>query len=133
MKAFVDTNVLLYAHDRQAGAKRRRARDLLEGLWNEGRGILSTQVLQEFYVNVRRKTRPALSPAEARTLVADYLTWVPVVTGWLVIVSGPGVGRDLRVGVGRNDRAATAPTAPPSPSATGRYLAAPTCGSTTIP
>ena len=92
MKAFVDTNVLLYAHDREAGAKRRRARDLLEGLWNEGRGILSTQVLQEFYVNVRRKTRPALSPAQARTLVADYLTWNPVVNDGAAVLEAVDLG-----------------------------------------
>ena len=40
VKAFVDTNVLVYAYDRCAGAKRDLARNLLEELWNEGRGIL---------------------------------------------------------------------------------------------
>ena len=79
MKAFVDTNVLVYAYDRAAGWKRDRAQSLGRELWDEGSGILSTQVLQEFYVNVRRKTRPPMSPEEARALVADYLAWDPVV------------------------------------------------------
>ena len=79
MKAFVDTNVLVYAYDRAAGWKRDRAQSLVRELWDEGSGILSTQVLQEFYVNVRRKTRPPMSPEEARALVADYLAWDPVV------------------------------------------------------
>lgn len=79
MKVFVDTNVLVYAYDRAAGSKHVRARKLVEDLWTAGRGTLSTQVLQEFYVNVRRKTRPPVSPEAARVLVADYLAWDPIV------------------------------------------------------
>lgn len=79
VKAFVDTSVLVCAYDRGAGWKHDRARDLVLDLWNEGSGVLSTQVLQEFYVNVRRKIRPSLPPEEARALVADYLAWDPIV------------------------------------------------------
>lgn len=79
MKVFVDTNVLVYAYDRAAESKHVRARELVEELWNAGRGTLSTQVLQEFYVNVRCKARPPLSPEDARALVADYLAWDPIV------------------------------------------------------
>ena len=92
VKAFVDTNVLVYAYDRAAGVKRDRARDLLEALWNEGRGVLSTQVLQEFYVNVRRKTRPPVSQKEARALVADYLVWDPVVNDGATVLEAIDVG-----------------------------------------
>ncbi|RLB54177.1 MAG: PIN domain nuclease, partial [Deltaproteobacteria bacterium] len=42
---FVDTNILVYAHDTSAGAKRRVARELVLGLSRERRGCLSTQVL----------------------------------------------------------------------------------------
>jgi len=42
---FVDTNILVYAHEGSAGLKHKRARTLIEGLWNSGRGVLSTQVL----------------------------------------------------------------------------------------
>jgi len=48
-KVFVDSNVLVYAHDGDAGIKQQQAADRLEGLWENGRGRLSTQVLQEFY------------------------------------------------------------------------------------
>lgn len=92
MKAFVDTNVLVYAYDRAAGAKRDLARDLLEALWNEGRGVLSTQVLQEFYVNIRRKTRPPVSQEEARALVADYLVWDPIVNDGATVLEAIDVG-----------------------------------------
>ena len=92
VKAFVDTNVLVYAYDRAAGAKRDLARDLLEALWNEGRGVLSTQVLQEFYVNIRRKTRPPVSQEEARALVADYLVWDPIVNDGATVLEAIDLG-----------------------------------------
>ena len=92
VKAFVDTNVLVYAYDRSAGAKRDLARDLLEALWNEGRGVLSTQVLQEFYVNIRRKTRPPVSQEVARALVADYLVWDPIVNDGATVLEAIDVG-----------------------------------------
>jgi predicted nucleic acid-binding protein len=75
VKAFVDTNVLVYAYDRGAGSKHERALSLVEELWKNGSGVLSTQVLQEFYVNVRRKARKPVSIDQARALIADYLTW----------------------------------------------------------
>ena len=93
MKAFVDTNVLVYAYDRAAESKHDRARDLVEELWNTGRGIVSTQVLQEFYVNVRRKTRPRISEEEARMLIADYLAWDPVVNDGAAVLEAVDVGR----------------------------------------
>jgi len=74
-KQFVDTNILVYAHDRSAGAKHRRARALLDELWRTGAGVVSTQVLQELCVNVRRKAGQPLDQRETRDLVADYLSW----------------------------------------------------------
>ena len=73
MKAFVDTNVLVYAYDRGAGAKHERALSLVENLWKEGNGVLSAQVLQEFYVNVRRKAQKPISHDQVRALITDYL------------------------------------------------------------
>jgi predicted nucleic acid-binding protein len=74
-KAFVDTNILLYAHDRSAGLKHERARALVEALWTSGAGVLSTQVLQELCVNLRRKTAHPLSIEETMRLVEDYMSW----------------------------------------------------------
>lgn len=72
---FVDTNVLLYAHDRSAGQKHELARDLLVRLWGSRTGVLSTQVLGEFYVNATRKLPKPLSPIRARTIIRRYATW----------------------------------------------------------
>lgn len=80
-KYFVDTNILMYAHDKAAGAKHERARALVEELWRDRAGVISTQVLQELAVNLRRKTAKPLDAKGAREVVADYLTWQVVVNG----------------------------------------------------
>jgi len=72
---FVDTNVLIYAHDRSAGAKHARARALLQKLWESDNGCLSVQVLQEFYVNVTRKVARPLASEIAAQIVADLSAW----------------------------------------------------------
>jgi predicted nucleic acid-binding protein len=74
-KFFVDTNILVYAHDRSAGVKHQRAQALLEQLWNSGQGVLSTQVLQELCVNLRKKVRAPLPVEAVRLLIQDYATW----------------------------------------------------------
>jgi predicted nucleic acid-binding protein len=74
-RTFVDTNVLIYAHDVDAGRKREVAQDLLRSLWVERAGVLSTQVLQEFYVNATRKIRKPLTKPEARSVVDTYASW----------------------------------------------------------
>jgi predicted nucleic acid-binding protein len=78
-KSFVDTNILVYAHDRTTGLKHERAKALIEKLWDSGGGVLSTQVLQELCVNLRRKTARPLSVEETRRLVQDYSSWDIVV------------------------------------------------------
>jgi predicted nucleic acid-binding protein len=72
---FVDTNILVYAHDRSAGAKHDQAQLLIQRLWESGQGVLSTQVLQELCVNLRRKVRHLLPADEIRKLILDYSTW----------------------------------------------------------
>jgi predicted nucleic acid-binding protein len=74
--AFVDTNILVYAHDRDAGPKRDRAVRLLEELWESGNGRLSVQVLQEFYVSVTRKLATPVARSIAREVIGSYGAWV---------------------------------------------------------
>lgn len=75
MPDFVDTNILIYAEDRDAGSKHVAARELVAGLWRSGEGVLSVQVLQEFFVNVTRKIPKPLGHDEALAIVEQYLTW----------------------------------------------------------
>ena len=78
---FVDTNILMYAHDSAAGDKHARAKALVEELWRERKGVVSTQVLQELAVNLRRTAARPLDAKATREIVADYLTWQVVVNG----------------------------------------------------
>jgi predicted nucleic acid-binding protein len=79
-KTFVDSNVLIYAYDLDAGAKYRKAAEILESLWDRNRGVLSTQVLQEFYVNVTRKIARPLPRKSARAVVDSYAVWCVEIT-----------------------------------------------------
>lgn len=72
---FVDTNILIYAYDADAGEKNVKARSLVTDLWDSMQGMLSTQVLQEFYVNVTRKIPRPLPHAVARGIIENYFTW----------------------------------------------------------
>ena len=76
--AFVDTNVLVYAHDRSETRKQPIAQALLDVLWRTRSGVLSTQVLQEFYVVTTRKFDPPMRRGAAREIVALYGEW-PIV------------------------------------------------------
>jgi predicted nucleic acid-binding protein len=76
---FVDTNVLLYAQDPRDAAKRGSAQRWLAWCWDGQRARISTQVLNELYVNLRR-VAPRLPVDAARALVRRYRLWNP----WLV-------------------------------------------------
>jgi predicted nucleic acid-binding protein len=77
-RSFVDTNVLVYCFDLHEAAKRKRALAILDGELDVGDLVLSTQVLQEFYVAVTRKLKRPLSGAEAAAAV-DELAKLSVV------------------------------------------------------
>jgi predicted nucleic acid-binding protein len=74
-RTFIDSNILIYGHDADAGKKHEIAKSVLRELWAERTGVLSGQVLQEFYVNVTRKIRKPLSREEARRVVDSYAVW----------------------------------------------------------
>ena len=80
-KYFVDTNILMYAHDSAAGEKHQRAKALVEELWESRSGVISTQILQELAVNLRRKAKKPLDAKATRDIVSDYLAWQVVVNG----------------------------------------------------
>ena len=74
-RTFVDTNVLIYAHDVDATAKHEVAQSVLRELWSQRTGVLSLQVLQEFYVNVTRKIASPIPKDAARLVVNTYSIW----------------------------------------------------------
>lgn len=97
MKSFVDTNILVYAYDRGSGRKSELARKLLASLWSEGNGAISVQVLQEFYVNVRRKARRPVSVKKARSLISDYLAWNPVINDGAILLAGLDIEAQFKI------------------------------------
>lgn len=86
MRVFLDTNVLVYLFDHGASKKRDAARSLLVSHGAELELVLSTQVLQEFYVTVTRKLAKPLPPEQAERAVRD-LARLPLVpaSGDLVV------------------------------------------------
>ncbi|KIA66172.1 PIN domain-containing protein [Nocardia vulneris] len=86
-RTFIDTNILVYAHDTDAGRNHRIAQTILESLWSRKTGALSTQVLQEFYNIATRRLTPRMSQAKARGIVALYSGWCAIDMDPLVVVS----------------------------------------------
>jgi predicted nucleic acid-binding protein len=78
-KCFVDTNILVYTQDLAAGDKCPRAQALTRELWEDRSGVISTQVLQELYLALRRKLKSPISAAEAAEILRDYSEWDVVV------------------------------------------------------
>lgn len=70
---FVDTNVLVYAHDGRAASKHTKAAALLTRLFEGGNGGLSVQVLSEFYSVATRKLGRASQ--EVEDIVFDFGSW----------------------------------------------------------
>jgi predicted nucleic acid-binding protein len=72
---FLDTNVLVYAFDADAGGKYEKAQAILKECWDNQSGTISTQVLQEFYVTITRKLSNKVDKQVARNIVQTYKAW----------------------------------------------------------
>jgi predicted nucleic acid-binding protein len=86
-RSFFDTNVLVYADDKAAPAKQRRAIDLVAEHRRAGTGVVSLQVLQEYFVTVTRKLR--VDPQIARRkveLLAEFDVASPEVADILAAI-----------------------------------------------
>jgi predicted nucleic acid-binding protein len=92
-RILVDTNILVYAYDRSESEKQEQALSILEHLMTAKTGVISTQVLAEFFVRVTRKIQLPLSPAQAYERIGNYLrSWTVIeVNGWVVLEAVRGV------------------------------------------
>jgi predicted nucleic acid-binding protein len=77
-RCFFDTNVLVYLFDESAPDKKRKAQELFETHSAGGSLLLSTQVLQEFYVTVTRKLAVPLAPGDAIEVVRQLTAFSPL-------------------------------------------------------
>ena len=78
-KIFIDTNIIIYAYDVTAGNKHKVAYSILTDLWNSGLGVISIQILQEFFVNVVQKIPKPIEKKLARKIIRDFMKWNVVV------------------------------------------------------
>lgn len=74
---FADTNVLLYRFDAEEPAKQARAAAWNTCLWRDGSGRISTQVISELYVNLKRVAGSYMDGEEAWATASEYLAWKP--------------------------------------------------------
>ena len=74
-RIFVDTNILVYAHDVSAGIKPAAAKNLIQELWENKGGCLSIQVMQEFYVSVTQKVPSPKDHATAIGVIRNFAYW----------------------------------------------------------
>ncbi len=78
-KVFLDTNIIVYAYDVSAAEKHEIAKKIVLDLWDSGLGVISTQVLQEFFVTITKKIPNPVDKRVARDIVSDLLKWEVVV------------------------------------------------------
>ena len=74
-KVFLDTNIIVYAHDRSSGDKHVAAREILDTLWENRAGVISVQVLQEFFVCITKKVIKPIPLENARKIIAYLSSW----------------------------------------------------------
>ncbi len=83
MRSFLDTNILVYAVDAKDPQKQERAQRLVEREVLNGRAVVSTQVLQEYFVTVTRKLAVPVDVRAALDDIHDFLSWPTI------LVDGP--------------------------------------------
>lgn len=90
-KVFLDTNIVIYAYDLSAGRKHEVARTILIDLWDSRNGLLSTQVVQEFFVSATKKISKPLNIKLAKEIVSDLLKWDIIVNDGKSILEAIGI------------------------------------------
>lgn len=97
VKTFVDTNIPVYAHDLDAEIKHKNCRERLNQLWETRSGLLSTQVLQEFYVTLTKKISNPLDRATVRRIVKSYMAWDVVINTPDIILQASEIEESNRI------------------------------------
>jgi predicted nucleic acid-binding protein len=77
-KSFLDTNVLIYTDDQDSPAKQTRALELFAHLRRSNQGVISTQVLQEYFVTATRKLKVPSSVARRKVELFSHLPLVRI-------------------------------------------------------
>jgi len=94
---FLDTNILVYAHDLDAGDKHNVAAKIIYQLWESKNGVLSTQVLQEFYVTLTKKMPRPLNKVATRKILKEYFSWQVVINDLQIIFQASEIEEDYKI------------------------------------
>lgn len=94
---FVDTNILVYAEQPDAGEKHAAACALLRDVWERHDGAVSGQVLQELFVTVTRKMPRPYAVATARRIVSNYAAWKVVPTDASLVLDAIDIQDESRL------------------------------------
>lgn len=92
-KIFLDTNIIIYAFDKSAGRKHEKAKSIVIDLWNSGLGVVSTQVLQEFFVSATKKIKNPLDIKTITEIIKDFLKWDIVINDGEVLLGAIDIHR----------------------------------------
>lgn len=95
-KVFVDTNIVVYAYDADAKEKHNISSNILKELWHSGLGVISTQVLQEFFVIITKKIASPLDLKTAKEIIGDLSMWDVVVNNVEVILQAIEIHQQYR-------------------------------------
>lgn len=92
---FLDTDILVYAYDRDAGEKHLQAAEWIESFWKEqALPWVSVQVLQEFYTNLVEK---GIRPEESSQVIANYFHWRVIENSKRLLRQALGVQRKWKI------------------------------------
>ncbi|HEY7837116.1 MAG TPA: PIN domain-containing protein [Terriglobales bacterium] len=95
VKTFIDTKILIYAHDLDEPRKRSLANAALREIWESNTGVVSLQILQEFYVHATRKLR--LGRGAAREIMERYAEWATAVVEPRDVLAATRLEEDARI------------------------------------
>lgn len=84
-RAFLDTNILVYSRDSGSVEKQAIAEALIRKLWESRTGVVSTQVMNEYFVTVTRKLKPGIPASLAWKDLVALKAWNPVSIDWILL------------------------------------------------
>lgn len=94
-RIFIDTNILVYAHDLDAGEKHHTAKELILRLWdNSTLPVISIQVLQELYVTLRKR---GVETKEAQLIVTDYMEWDVIENSRIILTEALSLEKRFKI------------------------------------
>ena len=94
---FFDTNILVYGFDASDPRKHEISSHLIIQAFEQGTGVISAQVLKEFYITVTKKIARTMAPDKAEQVIRDFALWRVVETNVPLILRGIRIHMENRI------------------------------------